>query len=269
MDNIFEMLGAGFFLVLALMSALWLVYFFKRNAGILDIGWPLSFMLVMAAYLFIGEGDFLKKGLLACMVWGWGGRLAWHLYRRYQLSEEDVRYQRIRSNWGDHPDSKFFMLFVFQGVLAVFLTLPFLIVAYASNSTWYGVEAAGFLVWIIGVIGEGMADQALKQFQSDPENKGKVCKKGWWRYSRHPNYFFEFVVWVGYFLFALGSPGGWMAIISPAIILVLLTKISGIPQTEAEALKSKGEDYRLYQKKTSSFVPWFPEEDSPKSPPGI
>ncbi len=261
MGNILEMLGASFFLALALMIVLWCVYYFKRNAGIVDIGWSLSFILTMAAYLVIGEGDFLKKTVLACMVWVWSGRLVWHLYQRCKSSEEEIRYQQIRSNWGEqNSDFKFLMLFIFQGVLTVFLTLPFLLVAYASDSTWHGIEILGLFVWIIGVIGEGRADKELQEFKSHPENKGKVCRKGLWRFSRHPNYFFEFVVWVGFFFFALGSTGGWIGIISPALILVLLTKVSGIPQNETEALKSKGEEYKDYQKKTSPFIPWFPDD---------
>lgn len=262
MSNICEMLGASFLLVLTLMSILWVVYFVRGNAGIVDIGWCLSFMLAMGVYLYLGEGALSKKVLLAIMVWAWSGRLGWHLYQRYLSPEEDPRYQYIRKQWGeDNTHFKFFMLFIFQGVLAIFLSLPFLIVSYAAEPSWHGVEVIGCFVWIMGLTGEALADRDLYNFRRAPENKSKVCKLGLWRYSRHPNYFFEFVVWIGFFLFALGSPGGWLAIISPLLILLLLTKVSGIPLLEAEAVKSKGNEYRSYQETTSIFIPWFPSEE--------
>ena len=262
MGNICEMVGAGFLLVIALMSLLWVVYYFKGNAGIADAGWGLAFMLPMAAYLLLGEGAFLKRGVLACMVWVWGGRLSWHLYQRYLRSEEDFRYQKFRKECGERNCGfKFYMLFIFQGVLALLLTAPFIIVSYASIESWSGVELAGILVWAAGVAGEAHSDTILEKFRSHPENKGKICKEGLWKYSRHPNYFFECVVWTGFFLFALGTPGGWIGIVSPVIMLVLLTKVSGIPLVEAEAVKNRGDDYLSYQKTTSSLVPWFPKNE--------
>ena len=259
MGNIFEMLGASFFLVLSLMCILWVVYFFRRNAGIVDIGWSLGFVLSAWAYFFLGQGSTSKKWAIMIMVTMWGLRLAWQLYQRFIVSGEDPRYQDIRKSWGnENADFKLFMMFIFQGVLVVVLTLPFLIVCSEAVPEWYSIEILGIFVWLIGVTGETAADMQLHAFKQIPENQGKVCKEGLWRFSRHPNYFFEFIVWVGYFLFALGTPGGWLGIISAAIMLFLLTKVSGIPLTEAEALKTKGEEYQEYQRTTSSFIPWFP-----------
>ena len=259
MGNFFEMLGASFFLVLGLMSILWVIYYFKKNAGIVDIGWALGFVLSVWAYLFIGEGYRPKKWLITLMVTAWGIRLAWHLYQRFMLSGEDPRYQEIRKSWGtQNTDFKFFVMFIFQGVLVVLLSLPFIIIAGDSEPGFYAVELLGLLVWFVGLLGETYADQQLHYFKANPENKGKVCKEGLWRYSRHPNYFFEFIVWVGYYLFALGTSAGWIAIISPAIMLGLLLKVSGIPLTEAEAIKTKGSEYEDYIKTTSAFIPWFP-----------
>lgn len=258
MLNIFEMLGAAFFLVLGLMSLLWVVYYFKKNAGIVDIGWSLSFVLAVWAYFLLGNGYAPKKWVIALMVTIWGCRLAWALYQRYIVTEEDYRYQDLRKNWGTDGDAfKFFMMFIFQGVLAVVLSLPFLLVCAEAENTWQGVEVIGMLLWLIGVAGEATADHQLFQFKQSSANHGKVCQEGLWRYSRHPNYFFEFVVWVGYFFFALGSPVGWLAILSPALMLCLLTKVSGIPMAEAQALKTKGDAYREYQQTTSIFIPWL------------
>lgn len=258
MGNIFEMLGAAFFLVLVLMSALWIVYFFRKNAGIVDIGWSLSFVLTAWAYFFIGYGFAPKKWILTAMVTIWGCRLAWQLYQRYMIGEEDPRYEDLRKSWGaEGEDFKFFLMFIFQGVLAVVLSIPFILVAGFAVPQWYGIELAGILLWFIGVAGEAIADHQLLQFKQNPGNSGKVCEEGLWHYSRHPNYFFEFVVWVGYFFFALGTPWGSLAFLAPAIMLCLLTKVSGIPLCEAQAIKTKGAAYLEYQKTTSSFFPWF------------
>lgn len=257
MINIFEMLGAGFFLVMLLMLALFVVYYFKRNASIVDIGWSLCFVLAVWAYFFLGQGYAPKRWIIALMVTIWGGRLAWQLYLRYIGSEEDPRYQELRRSWGDEGENfKFFVMFIFQGVLALLLSVPFLIICGGADAEWHGVEALGILFWLVGVVGEAAADQQLYQFKQNPANQGKVCQTGLWSLSRHPNYFFEFIIWVGYFLFALGSPMGWLAILSPALMLILLTKVSGIPLAEAQALKSKGIAYQEYQKTTSPFIPW-------------
>lgn len=261
MSSLFEMLGASFFLILTLMSILWVVFYFRKNASLVDIGWALGFVLAAWAYFFLGEGDSLKKWALVLMVSIWGFRLAWQLYQRLLISAEDPRYQEIRRSWGsDNADFKFFMMFIFQGVLVVILSLPFLLVCNFATPSWYGVEVCGMFVWAIGLIGEAYADKQLYDFKLIPDNKGKVCKEGLWYFSRHPNYFFEFIVWVGYALFAMGTPGGWLGIISAGLMLLLLTKVSGIPLTEAESIKTKGVEYEEYQRTTSPFIPWFPKK---------
>lgn len=257
---VFTMLGAGFFLVLSLMMALWLIYLFKRNAGIVDIGWAVSFMIGTVAYFAIGEGEFWKKMVLAFMVFVWAGRLAWYLYRRFMRNDEEPRYREIRKNWGGDPSNfLFLMMFLFQGVIVVILSTPFLIVNLNGLPEWTSWEIAGCLIWFIGVSGETLADSQMAAFHDHPENTGKVCQNGLWYYSRHPNYFFEFIIWIGFFIFALSTPWGWISVIAPAMMLGLLLKGSGIPLNEEEALRTKGDLYRDYQRTTSSFIPWFPK----------
>lgn len=115
-------------------------------------------------------------------------------------------------------------------------------------------------IWVVAFAGEVTADRQLLAFKTNPQNKGKTCQAGWWRYSRHPNYFFEWLIWVSYALFASSSPWGWLAWLCPATLLYLLFKVTGIPATEAQALRSRGEAYRRYQQTTSAFVPWFPKQ---------
>lgn len=254
------MLGGSFTFVLLLMVALWVIYLFQHNAGIVDIGWGVSFLITAWVYFFLGSADLLKRLIMTGMVTIWAGRLVTHLFLRYVPEKEDPRYVRIREKWGgDQNKILFLMLFIFQGVLAVLLSLPFFLVDWGATPEWSKWELIGMIVWGIGVLGEAAADAQLATFMKNPENKSKVCREGLWRFSRHPNYFFEWVVWIGFFFFALPSYGGGFAIISPIIILLLLTKVSGIPLTEEESLASKGELYREYQQTTSAFIPWFPK----------
>lgn len=256
-----QMIGACFVLVMGLMTILWIIYLFNKNSGIVDLGWIISFALTMFACLIIGNGWFPRTLLLACMVFIWAGRLFWYIYQRYISSEEDPRYRAIRESWGPYAtDFKFYLMFLFQGLLVIILSTPFMIVSMNTSREWHIFEGWGVVIWLIGVAGEALADNQLLSFKKDFENRGKVCQKGLWNYSRHPNYFFEFVTWLGYFVFSLGTPWGIFAVISPALILFLLLRVSGIPLAEEQALKTKGDAYREYQRTTSSFIPWFKEK---------
>lgn len=200
----------------------------------------------------------LRKWVLTAMVTLWAGRLAYHLFQRYLVSAPDPRYIEISKKWGpEFTTFKFYLMFLFQGLLVVVLSLPFLIAASDPSEIWTQWQTAGVIVWLIGLAGEAVADQQLAAFKQNPENEGKVCQAGLWCCSRHPNYFFEWVIWIGFFLYAVGSPWGSIGIIAPIFMLILLIKVSGIPLAEAQALRSKGEAYREYQRTTSSFVPWF------------
>jgi steroid 5-alpha reductase family enzyme len=258
LTNLFEMVGASFILILGLMSILWLLYCMNRNVGIVDIGWATSFLLIAWAYALIGKGYFPRKIVFTILVTLWAGRLSWHIIQRYLTTAEDTRYEEIRNHWGGvNVDFRFLLMFLFQGFLTLVLSIPFLIVCRNESPFWSQFEVWGILVCLIGIIGETYADTQLKAFKKNPYNATKVCQDGLWNYSRHPNYFFEWIVWVGFFIFALGSPGGFVAIISPAIILFLVLKVSGIPLTEEHALRTKGDAYREYQRTTSAFIPWF------------
>lgn len=261
MTEAFTMVGASFTLIMLLMIILWVVYLFRRNAGIVDIGWGVGFLIAAWSYFFLGSGNLLKMILITGMATIWAVRLIAHLYRRYDSSKEDPRYTHMREKWGgDTNDMLFLMMFIFQGFLIVLISIPFFVVCFGSYSHWTYLEFIGIAFWLAGVAGEGYADAQLVDFKKNPENKGQVCKKGLWRFSRHPNYFFESLVWIGFFLFALPSYGGIFALISPALVLLLLIKVSGIPPTEEQAIESKGDLYRDYQQTTSAFFPWFPKQ---------
>ena len=120
------------------------------------------------------------------------------------------------------------------------------------------IEWAGAVVWAIGLIGEAAADAQLARFKANPANRGRTCRDGLWRYSRHPNYFFEWTIWVGFFIVALGSPFGWATLVAPSLMLYILLYVTGIPAAEAASLRSRGDEFREYQRTTSAFVPWPP-----------
>jgi len=150
--------------------------------------------------------------------------------------------------------------FQMQAVSVVLLAVPFLFVAINPAPTLHPLEIAGALLWAIAIGGETLADAQLAAFKREPANKGRVCTVGLWGYSRHPNYFFEWLVWVSYLVIACASPWGWIGVISPAIILYLLLRVTGIPLTEEQSVRSKGDAYRAYQRTVSAFVPWFPKK---------
>lgn len=242
-----------------MMSILWVIGMRIKNAAVVDVGWGLGFVLVVLIAFFTIEGLPLRNLLITGLVSIWGVRLAWHLLtdRIMDGIPEEGRYVDIRARWSTHLPLKFFFFYQFQAILIIVLSLPMYLVFLNPDPALLFIEWLGLLVWFIGLIGESVADRQLKKFKDNPSNKGLTCQAGLWKYSRHPNYFFEWVIWVGYFVIALAAPYGWLAIVSPAAMLYVLVRVTGIPLTEAQALRSRGEEYRKYQQTTSAFVPWF------------
>lgn len=245
-------------LAAALMALLWALHFPLKNAAIVDVGWTLGLVLIAWLYAWQGPGLTLRRQLLAAMVGAWGLRLASHLlFARILGQEEEGRYRELRRRWKNNIGAKFFLFFQFQALLDVFLSLPFLLAALNPAPKISALEWGGVGLAAISILGESLADWQLARFKSEPRQRGKTCQVGLWRYSRHPNYFFEWLIWCAYFLFAIGSPYGYLSIFCPLFMLYLLLRVTGIPATEAQALRSRGEEYRRYQKTTSAFVPWF------------
>ena len=243
----------------ALMAFIWWLALRINNLGIVDIAWSYAFAPVAAFFAATTHGNPTRCWLIAGMAALWSLRLGTHLYFRVMghHPHEDVRYAKMREKWGANLKSQVFIFFQLQAVLIVLLSIPFLIVCLNDRPGISWLEWLGVAIWFVALAGEGVADWQLKQFRSRPENKGRICRFGLWNYSRHPNYFFEWLVWVGFFLFALGSPLGCATIYCPALMLFFLLRVTGIPLTEELSVKSKGDAYREYQRTTSAFVPWF------------
>ena len=252
---------AGTALAMAMMVVVW--FFAKRmdNAGIVDIWWSFGFTPVALFYGIFGSGHMIRNGLIAAMVCAWSLRLGMHLYKRVMSHhpEEDPRYAALRKQYPKRTWLMFFGFFQLQGLLIGLLSLP---IAFACANPSPGIgffEVAGVLLWLVAIGGESIADMQLALFKAQPASKGRVCDFGLWKYSRHPNYFFEWLVWIAYFVFALGSPWAWVGLASPLLMLFFLTRMTGIPPAEARALASRGDAYRDYQRRTSAFIPWFPK----------
>jgi steroid 5-alpha reductase family enzyme len=259
--SFWPLIGLNAVVMMALMAILWKVHFRIHNAGIVDVGWAGGLAFIAALDALLGNGYASRRALIGGMVVLWGMRLALHLwFDRIVGKPEEPRYAALREAWHDVDGKKFFFMFQFQALLDVVLSLPVLVSVINPNPSGSALEISGFVLWACALTGESAADAQLKRFKSDPANKGKTCRAGLWNYSRHPNYFFEWLTWIAYFLFALASPHGWVTGVCPLVMLYFLLKVTGIPATEAQALKSRGDEYREYQRTTSMFVPWFKKE---------
>jgi steroid 5-alpha reductase family enzyme len=242
-----------------LMLVLWAWHLRIRNAGVVDVGWVVSVGGLSVLYAWLGPGFGPRRWLIAAMMGTWGARLAWYLLRDRVLGQpEDRRYTELRARASPAAALAFFPFFQAQAALAVFFSLPALLPAFNRAGSLHALEVTAAALWLIAFTGESTADRQLAVFKAVPASRGRTCRAGLWRYSRHPNYFFEWLIWIACALFALPSPGGWLALACPALMLWLLFRVTGIPATEAQALRTKGDDYRVYQETTSVFVPWPP-----------
>jgi steroid 5-alpha reductase family enzyme len=252
----------GWIFVAILMLSLYLVHLRTKNAAIVDVGWALS-VPILALWHAWRPGVGGAGWLIAVLTAVWGGRLAGYLFvTRVLTPHEDGRYVDLRRAWGASAGWKFFVFFQAQAVLAVVLSVPMWLTARSGRGIG-PLEVVATLLWVVALVGEAIADRQLARFRAVATSRGRVCDVGLWRYSRHPNYFFEWLVWVSYALFASAAPLGWTAWFAPALMLYFLFRITGIPATEAQALRSRGDAYRRYQQTTSVFVPWPPRVTHP------
>lgn len=242
-----------------LLSAVWAVQLRTRNAGLVDAvwSWCLGGLGVLCAAA--GTAPAGTRLLLALLSGTWGLRLGTHLLLRNHGKPEDGRYRRFREQWGGRADFKLFWFFQLQALFAALLSIGFLPVAFRPEAPGPAALAAACGLWLAAVAGEGLADWQLERFKQDPANRGQVCRRGLWRYSRHPNYFFECLHWLAYLPLAYGAPLWWLALAPPAVMAFLLLKMSGIPLTEAHLVQSRP-GYADYVRTTSAFVPWPPKK---------
>lgn len=250
----------GLAAIVASLSIVWLLSLRLRDASIIDICWGPGFVLV--AWLYCGLlGDFRPRPMgVAVLVTIWGVRLGVHLYRRHRRVGEDPRYRAMRVAHGDHFWWRSLgTVFWLQAAILWFVALPLLMASRTSapNSVTF-TDVVGVALFLTGFACESISDYQLTRFRSIASNRGRVLDTGLWRYSRHPNYFGDALVWWGLYAIAVSTPGGWMTVLSPAVMTFLLRRVSGVTLLE-QSLKAKP-DYERYMTRTSPFFPWPPRD---------
>jgi steroid 5-alpha reductase family enzyme len=241
------------------MTGVWWWQRRTRNAGYVDAAWAVLLGLAAMYYATVADGAWLPRWLVATLAAIWGFRLGMHLLHRVLHEREDGRYAYLRSHWQGHQ-GKFFAFFQLQALSVALFSVPFLIAAGNPTPTVTLWTVLGLTVWIGSLSGESIADLQLARYRADPRNRGISCRQGLWRFSRHPNYFFEWMHWFSYCLLAIDAPYACVALIGPLLMYLSLVYVSGIPFVEAQSLRSRGDDYRDYQRTTSPLIPWFPRK---------
>lgn len=258
------LVASGLAVVTAGMVALWLLQRRTGNAAVVDVGWTAALGLLGVAYAIFGSGAGPRRLLLGGMVGLWSLRLAVHLLRDRILGQpEEGRYVRLRQHWGAAADRKLLGFFLAQAGAAVALSLAFLPGVLDARPAPDLFDFAGLALWLVGWSGEALADRQLAAFKREPGSAGAVCDRGLWAWSRHPNYFFEWLMWCAFILPGLPSAFGGLTLLAPAVMLLLVVKITGIPTSEAQALRSRGDAYRDYQRRVSPFFPCPPRKETP------
>ncbi len=245
-------------------TAAWAWQKARSNAGIVDVVWAACVGASAVVAAVTGSGETLPRVLLGVFGGLWGLRLSTHLWRRVRGEHEDGRYAALRERWHG-SQLKFFAFFQFQALLVPLFALPYVAVSHSGDGAWWPWNGLGVAIWLFAVGGESLADRQLARFRADPANRGRTCRDGLWRYSRHPNYFFEWLHWFAWVAMAVASPLWWLALAGPVVMFVFLRWLSGVPWTEQNALRTRGDDYRDYQATTPMFFPWFPKPSSRRS----
>lgn len=249
----------GWALAGGLQLALWLLQLRTGSATAVDAGWAAALAGLPVLYAVLADGGAEHRVVAAVLPALAFGRVALVVAQRI-AGEEDHRYRELRARWRarGQEQQRFFVFFQAQALLAVLLSVPFLAIAFNDADGLEALEWIGIVVWLAGAGFEAMGDRQLSRFRKNAENRGKVIDVGLWRYTRHPNYFGQWLTWCGYALVALAAPWGWIGLFAPALMLYLILFVTGLPPNEEHMLESRGDAYRDYQRRTSPFVPLPP-----------
>ncbi len=248
---------SGLLAVLVLASLVWLISLARRDASIADVFWGLGFVVLAWLYRDLGDAGSARATLVPALVTVWGVRLAAHILVRSRGRGEDPRYAAMRLRWGTRfPLVSLFSVFWLQAALMWIVALPLLQVQRASAS-WSWLDGLGIALFIVGFVFEAVGDLQLLRFRADPVNRGRVLDRGLWRITRHPNYFGDATLWWGFGCLALVTPGGAWTLVGPALMSLLLRRVSGVTLLE-KGLRESRPGYRDYVERTNAFFPWWP-----------
>jgi steroid 5-alpha reductase family enzyme len=245
-------------LVVAGYMVFWYLISILRNRNdVADIAWGLGFIVIAWVAFFIANQP-LHALMANVLITIWGVRLAWHIYHRNTGKPEDFRYHQWRMEWKNFYLRSFLQVFMLQGFFMFIIALPVMLINLSESGISIGFQVAGIGVWLVGFLFESVGDYQLKQFKTNPANKGKIITTGLWKYTRHPNYFGDAVQWWGIFLMALFFPNGWMTIAGPIVMTYLLRYVSGVPMLERKYKNNSA--FQAYAQRTSPFFPMPPKQ---------
>jgi len=267
MTEVGETVLFGWLILAVVMHLLWMWQKKTGRAGFVDVAWSLGTSALAIGFCVVGSGLQERRLILGVLMGLWGLRLTAHLWNRLSREKEDGRYESYRKEKGQKAADRFYMIFFqMQAVFALIFASPILIASFTPAEAPLNIlDAIGISIWLIALGGESIADYQLERFRKNPKNTGKVCRVGLWAWSRHPNYFFEWLHWFAYV--SIGWHGDWryLTLFGPVAMLLFLFRFTGIPITEKQALKSRGDKYRKYQEEVSVFFPWPPKNTESES----
>lgn len=244
-----------------LMIVLWVIEEIRKDATHVDLGWVFGLGVLGVTLAYFAEGDQMRRAVFAGVLSVWALRLGVFLLYHRVGKEEDGRYRALRQKWKGLSSVFFFFVFQAQAFLVLLCSLPFLGVV--QNSTPFGAvtDCAALAIFLCALLGETLSDRQLQNFRMKPENRGRVCESGFWAYSRHPNYFFEWLFWFFFVFMSIGSEWFLLSLSGPVVMGLLLWRFTGIPYNEEQNLRTKGDAYRDYQDRVSAFFLWFPKKN--------
>jgi steroid 5-alpha reductase family enzyme len=255
-----EVLQNNALAITAMMVIIWLISLPIKNVSIVDIGWGAGFVLVaVVSGMTVDQGE--GRWILVGMTGLWGTRLTLYLAWRNLGHGEDYRYVAMRKKYPSFAFSSILIVFALQGVLMWIVSLPVQAGAAGAQDGWHPLHAIGMLVWLIGLSFESIGDMQLAVFKANPANKGKVFNRGLWRYTRHPNYFGDFMVWWGIYIASIAHSTEYWTAIGPVVMSIFLMKVSGVTLLEKTLANSK-EGYAEYVQSTNAFFPGKPKQIS-------
>jgi steroid 5-alpha reductase family enzyme len=265
--NLFHLLVFAATLGFALsvvMAVAWRLQLMTGNTGWIDVFWTLGLGAVAIVGSLAPMSDatwpHARQIMVAILVAVWSLRLGWHILVRTRAVGDDPRYRQLIVRWGKESTRQMFWQLQKQAAVSLVLALAIVLAAQNPHPGLRTQDILALTILITAILGEAIADRQLRRFKANPANRNSVCDIGLWRWSRHPNYFFEWMCWLAYPLIAIDlsgyNPYGWLALLAPACMYWVLVYVSGIPPLEEHMLRSRGETFRAYQRRTRAFFPF-------------